>query len=491
MHAASFLDTVARALGEQGLCDGVRRLLVAVSGGRDSVALLLALHELLRGATALTVGHVHHGLRGTEADADMAFTEELAAARGLPFVAARVTLPRRPGARSYEAPARAARYEAFARWARELDLDAIATGHTADDQVETVLLRLLRGAGIAGLCGIPPARPLAGAAACRLIRPLLGVTRADTTAFLAARGARFRDDASNLDARIPRNRLRAEILPVLRAGFNARLDAAVRGLADDARELTARARAQVAPLLPPGAGSFAAPRAALAALSPVALHELLVAAAARLTRRGDRLARAHVRTVRAVIAGTRRKAVLPGGLAVARAGDGVFFSSGAPARAPPECVLGLGAQAAFGDWVLACLPAESASVEPGGNAGHTGFLRDETVDADAVTPPLIVRARRPGDRFRPLGAPGRIRLKEFFRAQGIPEQMRGSWPIVCAGEDVVWVPGLRIGQKARLSPATRRRLALRIACAPDAVRALLASRSPAGEDASLGGGNLS
>ncbi|HAK97509.1 MAG TPA: tRNA lysidine(34) synthetase TilS [Planctomycetes bacterium] len=490
MHDASFLDTIARALAEQRLCADVRRLLVAVSGGRDSVALLLALLDLLRDKTTLVVGHVHHGLRGAEADADMAFTEDLAAAHGLPFVAARITLPQRPDARSYEAPARAARYGVFARWARELALDAIATGHTADDQVETVLLRLLRGAGIAGLCGIPFARPLAGAAACSLIRPLLGVTRADTTAFLAARGARFRDDASNLDARIPRNRLRSEILPVLRAGFNARLDAAVRGLADDARELTARARVQVAPLLPAGAGPFAAPRAALAALSPIALHELLVAAAARLTRRADRLTRGHVRAVRAVIAGARRKVLLPGGFAVARAGDGVFFSSGAPAGAPPECTLDLGAQAVFGDWVLVCLPAETVPAGRGGDIDAARFPRDETIDADTIAPPLAVRARRPGDRFRPLGAPGRIRLKEFFRAQGIPEHVRDAWPIVCAGADIVWVPGLRIGQKARLSPATRGRLVLRIARAPAAVRALLASRSPPRAGASPGCGDL-
>ncbi len=475
MNQTPFLNTVARTLAERSLCPNGTRVLIAVSGGRDSVALLLALVRLLRGKVDLRVGHVHHGLREADADADQAFVQELAAAHDLPFVAARVTIPRRPGATSYEAPARAARYAAYSRWAKELALDAIATGHTADDQVETVLLRMFRGAGIAGLCGIPYERPLPDAPACRMIRPLLGTTRAQTTAFVAACGARFRDDASNLDVRIPRNRLRREILPLLRAGFNAHLDAAILGLAHDARELQDRARADIAPLAPAGRDSFALPLATLAALTPVALHELLVAAAAQ---HADRLTRTHVRAVRALLERTSRRASLPGGLVITRSADTVFFAREKSACAPEECTLGEGDRSTFGGWTLTCLPETDADASRNGSAGIDAArpARAERIDADAVTLPLLVRSRAPGDRFRQLGAPGHTKLKEFLRAQGVPEPLRAAWPIVCAGREIIWVPALRIGHAVRRTASTRRCLALQVTDVAPEVRSFLAAR---------------
>lgn len=224
--------SVRRALGALGVggvgdVGGVRvgRLLVACSGGVDSTVLLDVLGELARDrGLDLAVGHVHHGLRGEAADADQAFVAALAQERGLPFRAARVAPGRlRQGRSSRARPtlqeaARRLRYDALNGMAADLGCAWIATAHTRDDQAETVLLRLLRGAGPEGLAGIPERSGIA-------VRPLLGVGRAEILAHARARGLAWREDASNASAAYARNRVRgwlrqleAELNPgVLRA----------------------------------------------------------------------------------------------------------------------------------------------------------------------------------------------------------------------------------------------------------------------------------
>src|SRR6266540_2311244 len=201
-----FLEDLA-ALGVPGSSRGI---LIAVSGGADSTALCRLLsaareREGRRGSwPALWVGHVHHGLRGEEADADLAFTRELAESLGLGFLEARAdvrALARGRGL-SIEAAARSARYAVFAGWARDHDLDDLVLGHTASDQAETVLLRVLRRAGLRGLRGMPRERPLCfhqPGPRPRIVRPLLSWTRAEILDYLTALGQHHREDSSNLD----------------------------------------------------------------------------------------------------------------------------------------------------------------------------------------------------------------------------------------------------------------------------------------------------
>jgi tRNA(Ile)-lysidine synthase len=213
-------------------------LVVAVSGGADSVALLRALAEIAPGR--LVVAHLNHGLRGTASDEDEAFVGRLVdGLRGATSLRLTVRLGRRDVAAAaagdnLEAVARRVRYEWLAEVARAEGIGHVATGHTADDQAETVLFRLLRGTGLAGLAGIAHRRPLSPGV--ELLRPLLRVTRADVLAYLRAVGQDYREDASNADPRFTRNRIRQELLPLLAERYNPRVRDVLCRLAEQAAE---------------------------------------------------------------------------------------------------------------------------------------------------------------------------------------------------------------------------------------------------------------
>lgn len=217
-------------------------VVLGVSGGPDSVALLratLALKEAAGGAGRVYVAHLNHQLRGTESDTDEAWMVQLChrlnvslelGKRDVAAIAAQRRI-------SLELAARTARYEFLRETAERLGARFVAVGHTADDQVETVLHRIVRGTGLAGLAGMAVARPLSSSVT--LVRPLLGVRRVDVLEYLSSLGQEFRTDVSNTDRRWTRNRLRHELLPLLREHYNANVDAALLRLATQAREAQA------------------------------------------------------------------------------------------------------------------------------------------------------------------------------------------------------------------------------------------------------------
>ena len=225
---------VVSAVRQRRLLRHDDRVLAAVSGGSDSVCLLMVLHEMRqRGVLPgldLQVAHVNYRLRGKESEADEAYVRDLGTTLSVPVHVERVRVVAQPG-QSFQSQARDARYAFFAGVRREHGLTAVATGHTADDQAETVLLWLLRGAGMNGLAGIPAHRDDG------IIRPLLGVTREQVLDYLASRGIAYRTDASNALRIYRRNRIRHEIMPLLRT-FNPRI---VQGLARAAEILAAEA----------------------------------------------------------------------------------------------------------------------------------------------------------------------------------------------------------------------------------------------------------
>lgn len=235
---------VAQALQELGNPDG---LVVAVSGGPDSVALLRA---LLPYQGRLVVAHLNHRLRGEESDADEDFVRSLAQSHpGVEICVERIEVAAKAAAAgdNLEAAARTIRYQWLAEVARAHQLPAVATGHTADDQAETVLHRLLRGTGLKGLRGIAATRPLAPGIV--LLRPLLNVTRAEVLEYLRTIGQPFREDRTNRDPRFTRTRLRHELLPLLREHYNPAVDEILSRLAQQAEELFELVDAQARQLL--------------------------------------------------------------------------------------------------------------------------------------------------------------------------------------------------------------------------------------------------
>ena len=244
------------------------RVCAAVSGGADSVALLLLLHKanaLPRNGlgVGLSAVHVHHGLRGAEADADLAFVEALCLRLQVPLHVHHSSVPERMAAsrqagepEGMEEAARNLRYAIFAGLIEQGHADSVLTAHTLDDQAETVLMKLLRGAWTEGLSGIHPVVQVQGtgnreqgASGGRIVRPLLGVRRAELEDYLSGQGQAWRTDASNADEAFTRNRIRHNMLPLLRE-FNPGLDQALANLAELAREDEARWQAELGRILP-------------------------------------------------------------------------------------------------------------------------------------------------------------------------------------------------------------------------------------------------
>jgi len=221
----------------EGLGLSAVRILVGVSGGADSVALLRSLHEIAQSRRLqLHAAHLNHGLRAQAADEDAVWTSDLCGTLGLPIAVEQFDVPRRAAADglNLEEAARIVRYEFFERTAWALDCGYVAVAHTADDRVETVLHNLLRGTGLAGLCSLRPSRPLAEG--ITLVRPLLDTTRREIESWLSEIGQDFRTDATNADESRTRNRIRRVLLPSLERDFGPQVREYLLRLSDQADE---------------------------------------------------------------------------------------------------------------------------------------------------------------------------------------------------------------------------------------------------------------
>lgn len=490
---------VARAAAATGLRAG-DRVLAAVSGGADSVALAALLVAARAHGLPLevVVGHVDHGWRGPDAAAaDRAVVEALARA----CATATVFAGPPDVVRRTEDAARRFRYAALERSAREARCVAVATGHHRRDQAETFLLRLRRGSGPAGLAGIPARRPL-GTAGLVVVRPLLGVDPARLRAYLAARGLVFHEDVTNAALDRDRTRLRARLVAA-----EARDHALARDLAAAAarcRMRLERHEAAVAHTLGaslrahPWAGAVAVALADARRLAPgdgaVLLRVLGRAIAA--DAEGPWFERVHADLVMRAIAGDDREAAvdLPHGRSVRRLGTRVVLSDAvAPAWAPVVLVGDGAARGAFvvtRDDVAATAFDLAAFVAAAGRSGPrlavpwgfaTGGGADDAqrgdalagddaaggaeaaLDAEAVGPRVWCRPTAPSDRFVPLGRDHAVGVEAFLAKQGLPACLRRGHPVV-AGADgaVVWVVGHRVAAHAAVTPRTRAVARLRI-----------------------------
>ncbi len=455
-------------------------IIVGVSGGPDSLCLLHVLQQL---SLQLTVAHLHHGLRGVDADADERFVADAARELGLPYIEGRAdvrALAAREGW-SLEEAARLARYAFLRDTAREAGACVIAVGHNADDQAETVLMHFLRGSGVDGLRGMLPRTPLADYRLISgeaeeaselsdtplwLVRPLLQTDRDRIAGYCAAHGLQPRYDQSNEDTSFYRNRLRHELIPILK-NYNPAIQEVLahtaEALAGDAETLQGQtAQAWDAVALPGGPDEIIFDLESWRAASIGLQRALLREAVYRLRRSLRDLGWEHVeRAVWLAREGeTGQAATLTGGLALELGYDRLRI---APEDAPwsvaaPQIAEALpltvpGVTPLPGGWRIVIEAADTSDARPGeGDDPWQAWL-----GAGATGPVLTLRPRQPGDRFQPQGMGGHsMKLNEYMINAKIPRDARAHWPLLVGRGGIAWVCGLRVDERAAVTPASTR-----------------------------------
>ena len=440
-------------------------LVVGVSGGPDSLCLLDCLHQL---GFPLVVAHYDHQLRPDSAE-DVRKVANMASVRGLPFEQASGNVAEfaKQEHLSLEEAARILRYRFLFSAARRSGAQAVAVGHTADDQVETVLMHLLRGSGLAGLKGMLAISTLdAWDKDIPLVRPLLGVWRSEIEAYCLEHKLEPLIDSTNQQVTFFRNRIRHELVPELQ-GYNPRVKeilvrtaevlagdwVVVEGAADQAWQ---------AVLLEISTGACSVDRQKLASL-PVGLQRAILRRMLSVFRPGMR--DIDFETVERGVQFLRhpsrsRTLDLVQGLRLTWETDRLILTDQGielvdnklPWITPgTEMVLDLPGQVFLGgDWVLAaerCLPPPGFPAE----AAWEAWLNEET-----LLSPLIVRTARTGERFQPFGLQGRTqKLSDFWINEGLPRTARKSWPLVCSADQIVWIPGYRIAESVRVTETSR------------------------------------
>jgi tRNA(Ile)-lysidine synthase len=439
---------VVRFIEDRRLIPAGGTALLAVSGGPDSLALLhiLARTRQQHGA-ALVAAYIDHGIRpAEEIEADRSFVAEQAMALDVPFVWTRVE-PQSSGRRSPEEAARLGRYMALARLATQTGAAVVATGHTRSDQAETVILRLLRGSGLRGLAAMSPVAPwpVPWQRPPALVRPLLMLDRPEVEEYCDALGLAPRHDPENHNPRYLRNRVRAEILPALRAA-NAHIERVLARVADEAREWQA--------IVGEATGTFVAGETGhsrplsldadlLAREDPVArqarLRALLRAALP------DRAApsRAHLAALDRLVLGSNGKGVdLPGGLRARRHAGALVIERHRPDGARPAAVgpdrpVPVPGMLTLPGWRISTVLTDVHAGRWRAHDPWTVLLAPEAVSG------LTVGPRRPGDRIELAGMQGRKRVQDLFVDCKVAREERGSWPVFRTERGVVWVAGLR------------------------------------------------
>lgn len=456
----SFIENIKSAIWRYSMINRGDVVIVAVSGGADSVALLHVLRNMKSElGIELIAAHINHGIRGEDADQDALFVQELAARFGLASVVEKVDVPAfsRKIRAGLEETARKVRYEFLERVAKDSGAVRIAVAHTADDQAETVLLNIIRGAGLDGLSGMPAVRG-------KIIRPLIEAFRTDVEAYLRENKIDWRTDITNLSPEYTRNRVRLQLIPMLETEFNPRVKDSLISLsrlardeaeaAESATELEFRAAAKEA-----GQESVVLDAALLKNL-PKALLRRCVRKAIEMVK-GDLRDIEYMQVERIaenVVENEDFSLTLPSGVIYARLTEGELriFRIVEPPKIEVERELKL---------------EGTTDVPELGVSFETRFIpaniRPEkasqaVLDPKSITGKLTVRTWKPGDRIAPLGMAGHKKLQDLFTDAKVPRRERGRIPIVADEAKIVWAVGLTISNLARVTKDTE--LALWIEC---------------------------
>ena len=465
---SAFEHQLLKQVRKLGLLAPGDRVVAAVSGGADSVALLQVLHAWRDHLDlALAVVHVDHGLRGEESLEDAKFVEQLSRRLGLPFYLKRINLKpllRKRKGESVQAVAREKRYEQLQAVVREWGGTKVAVGHTQDDQAETVLLSMLRGAGLAGLSGMPAQRQ-----PC-VIRPLLHVSRSEILRYLEDQRCEFRVDSSNESPKYVRNRLRRELIPLLKT-FNpgvvsvlSRQAAILREEHQYLDEVAKTSLASVEVRRTRARVEWSRQRL-LTFPVPVQRRMILLTVETLWDKPGPLGFEAVDTLLQHVVHGTSGLSVRCAGLDVSREYDKVTFEKADHDRrlqAEWSCVW------SFPGSIL--WPVTGHTIE--GRIKNTKAIpvrRNDSVaylDADRFSHELVVRSWKPGDYFFPYGMEGRRKkLQDFFSDAKVHRTERSKVPLVVAPEGILWVGGYRSDHRFRVTEETRHVAVVRIRAA--------------------------
>lgn len=455
----ALLVALRASLTEAGLWRPTATLLAAVSGGADSVALLYALTLAQKEAKfSLEACHVQHGLRGEASLADQRFVEALCAQWNVPLRVMQAELDLTMDSPGVETLARERRRELFSQCMEACQADGLLLAHHRDDQAETVLMRLCRGAGLKGLCGVSPASPFGRGV---MLRPFLNVSKRELEAVVLSLGCGFRLDESNSQACTPRNALRLNVLPRLESlfpGAAEHIAQAAESLRTDEACLEALSRQLYQQCL------WAQPPVFALRLNPLrdAPLALRLRALRRLYREGlsltelapeeRELSREDSLALAALPEAPPQTALnLPCGLTALRGHACLFLKrqSGAPLQpAQPAAPLGLNPKAGrytLSGLTVAIAPPGDASPPPPTNAAQA-FIDPKRLNA------CVLRTPKPDDRFHPLGAPGSKPLRRYLTDRKLDAPFREILPVLAQGREVLWIPGLATSEALRQNP---------------------------------------
>jgi tRNA(Ile)-lysidine synthase len=507
MSKIKLQSRVADFIERHSLISPEEIVVVGVSGGADSVCLLHLLATWRKGVgVTLHVAHLNHQLRGVESEADAEYVSNLAGSLGIPITIDRqdVAAYRVDRNCSIEEAARELRYAFLARVAGEVGANRVAVGHTRDDQVETILMHILRGAGITGLCGLAPCSPMVfdeQRSDLLVIRPMLDVTREETASYCQTYQLAPRIDSSNLSLSFFRNRLRLQLLPLLRQ-YNPGIDQALLRLSDIAREDNAFIEQRALELWGDVArqenSAIYLNRKQIASL-PVALQRHLLRMAVTLLAGDVRdIEASHIDAARSLLCKPASKRIsLPHGYICQAGYDEIVITGTAQQSQLPPCpfpplpgqfTLEVPGKTVLPGWkVIANVAGErvdegycehpkgvwqSLEIASSPSAPRNDRVQFhpaqlnlcETISADfdfhKAGKELFVRQSRPGDSFRPLGMNMPKKLSEFMVDAKIPRSWRSHIPLVCSPQQIVWVVGCRIDDRVGITETSKEILRL-------------------------------
>lgn len=472
----SFLNQVQAWLEVRGLWASDMKWVVGLSGGPDSMILLHALRSLSERAELgwkLFPAHLHHGLRGAEADADAAFVSDQADELNLPFHTERIDIRAEVELHggSTEEVARTRRYEFLERVALKTGAELVAVAHHADDNAETVLHRICRGTGLRGLVGIRDVREIMPESHIRIVRPLLHQRRATIEELCASLGVPIRTDSTNRSNEFTRGRIRHQVMPMLAEALNPQVSDALLRLAEHARWLgtyleDAAARTFDSLVISEQPQRVVLNARALLGKQRIIQAEVIRLAISMITAREQDLGFTHIDAILRLAEdpASGKEVHVPGPVMVRKQYDKIEFRPLSGEEPPPE--LGTVFLVCPGKTPLPMLggriTAEICDVDPERieELRRNNNRNEEWLDYDQVEPPLLVRGRRDGDRFHPLGAPGAKTVGDFFTSEKVDPDVRARTGILCDKNGPLWVMPLRIDERVKLRPDSRKALRL-------------------------------